>query len=66
MLTRAGFGVKREIATFNVVFFVVLVSSVIQGPSINWMAARLGIGGRAVRKGMEGVAEPLAEPASEA
>lgn len=59
-------GIPGAFTIFNVVFFVVLVSSVIQGPSINWMAARLGIGGRAVRKGMEGVAEPLAEPASEA
>lgn len=59
-------GIPGAFTIFNVVFFVVLVSSVIQGPSINWMAARLGIGGRAVRKGMEGVAEPLAEPASKA
>jgi len=46
-------GIPGAFTIFNVVFFVVLVSSVIQGPSINWMAARLGIGGRAARKDAE-------------
>ena len=57
-------GIPGAFTIFNVVFFVVLVSSVIQGPSINWMAARLGMGGRGDRKGMEGVEEPLLDPAA--
>lgn len=36
-------GVPGAFTIFNIVFFVVLVSSVIQGPTINWMAARLKI-----------------------
>lgn len=57
-------GVSGAFTIFNVVFFVVLVSSVIQGPSINWMAARLGIGARDERKDN---AEPVApaDPAPE-
>ncbi|WP_129790428.1 potassium/proton antiporter [Sphingosinicella sp. CPCC 101087] len=39
-------GVPGAFAIFNIVFFVVLLSSVIQGPTINWMAERLGIGSR--------------------
>lgn len=39
-------GVPGAFAIFNIVFFVVLVSSVIQGPTINWLAARLGITSR--------------------
>lgn len=37
-------GVDGAFAIFNVVFFVVLLSSVIQGPTINWVAKRLAIG----------------------
>jgi cell volume regulation protein A len=36
-------GVDGAFAIFNVVFFVVLLSSVIQGPTINWVAKRLAI-----------------------
>lgn len=36
-------GVPSAFTIFNIVFFVVLVSSVIQGPTINWMAARLNV-----------------------
>ncbi|MAM41061.1 MAG: potassium/proton antiporter [Erythrobacter sp.] len=36
-------GVEGAFAIFNVVFFVVLLSSVIQGPTINWVANRLAI-----------------------
>ena len=36
-------GVEGAFAIFNVVFFVVLLSSVIQGPTINWVAKRLAI-----------------------
>lgn len=39
-------GVPGAFAIFNVVFFVVLLSSIIQGPSINWMAQRLNIASR--------------------
>lgn len=35
--------VEGAFAIFNVVFFVVLLSSLIQGPSINWVAKRLSI-----------------------
>lgn len=41
-------GVSGAFAIFNIVFFVVLLSSLIQGPTINWMARRLGIGSREV------------------
>ena len=36
-------GVEGAFAIFNVVFFVVLLSSLIQGPSIKWAAKRLSI-----------------------
>lgn len=36
-------GVPGAFAIFNVVFFVVLLSSLIQGPTVKWMAARLAI-----------------------
>ena len=39
-------GVPGAFAIFNIVFFVVLLSSAIQGPTINWMAGRLGISAR--------------------
>lgn len=42
-------GVPGAFAIFNIVFFVVLLSSLIQGPTINWMAARLGIATRDTR-----------------
>ncbi|MEH6723821.1 MAG: potassium/proton antiporter, partial [Qipengyuania sp.] len=37
-------GVPSAFAIFNIVFFVVLLSSVIQGPTIKWMVDRLHIG----------------------
>ncbi|MGQ3177936.1 MAG: potassium/proton antiporter [Blastomonas fulva] len=37
-------GVPGAFTIFNIVFFVVLLSSVIQGPSMKWVAKRLGIG----------------------
>jgi potassium/hydrogen antiporter len=39
-------GVPGAYTIFNVVFFVVLLSSIIQGPTMNWMAARLNISSR--------------------
>jgi potassium/hydrogen antiporter len=36
-------GVPGAFAIFNVVFFVVLLSSVIQGPTIKWATDRLGV-----------------------
>ncbi len=39
-------GVPGAFAIFNIVFFVVLLSSVVQGPTINWAAQRLGISTR--------------------
>lgn len=43
-------GVPGAFTIFNVVFFVVLLSSAIQGPTINWMAKRLRIGGFALKE----------------
>ena len=41
-------GVPGAFTIFNIVFFVVLLSSLVQGPTMNWAAGRLGIGaGRA-------------------
>ena len=40
-------GVPGAFTIFNIVFFVVLLSSLIQGPTINWMAKRMGIRGEA-------------------
>ena len=34
-------GVPGAFMIFNIVFFVVLLSSMIQGPTINWMASKL-------------------------
>jgi potassium/hydrogen antiporter len=55
-------GVPGAFAIFNIVFFVVLLSSVIQGPTINWLAQKLQIAahddrvaereGRALRDGV--------------
>ncbi|MBY8335491.1 potassium/proton antiporter [Alteriqipengyuania sp. NZ-12B] len=36
-------GVPSAFTIFNIVFFVVLLSSMIQGPTINWLANRLGL-----------------------
>ena len=36
-------GIPSAFTIFNIVFFVVLLSSIIQGPTINWMANRLHI-----------------------
>lgn len=43
-------GVPGAFAIFNIVFFVVLVSSLIQGPTINWMAKRLHIAAKEPRE----------------
>lgn len=37
-------GVPGAFTIFNIVFFVVLVSSLIQGPTMNWLAKKLRIG----------------------
>jgi cell volume regulation protein A len=37
-------GVPGAFGLFNIIFFVVLLSSVIQGPTINWAAGKLQIG----------------------
>jgi cell volume regulation protein A len=39
-------GVPGAFAIFNIVFFVVLLSSLVQGPTMKWMAQRLGIDAR--------------------
>jgi cell volume regulation protein A len=36
-------GVQGAFVVFNIVFFVVVVSSLVQGPTIHWAAKRLGI-----------------------
>jgi len=36
-------GVEGSETIFNMVFFVVLVSSLIQGPTLGWTAKRLGV-----------------------
>jgi cell volume regulation protein A len=36
-------GVPRADMYFNLVFFIVLVSSLLQGPPIPWLARRLGV-----------------------
>lgn len=36
-------GVEAAETIFNIVFFVVLVSSAVQGPTLGWMAKRLGV-----------------------
>lgn len=38
-------GVPGAFTIFNIVFFVVLLSSIIQGPTINWLARKLDIAG---------------------
>jgi cell volume regulation protein A len=38
-------GVEGAGALFSVVFFVVLLSSALQGPPLGWLAARLGVSG---------------------
>ncbi|MEL7727994.1 potassium/proton antiporter [Citromicrobium bathyomarinum] len=52
-------GVPSAFTIFNIVFFVVLLSSVIQGPTINWVANRLGLVADA---GQEGGVPPGAAP----
>jgi cell volume regulation protein A len=42
-------GVPGAFAMFNIVFFVVLLSSLIQGPTINWMARHLEMNKRTER-----------------
>jgi cell volume regulation protein A len=40
-------GVPRSLEFFNIVFFAVLVSTVIQGSTVEALAARLGLAGPA-------------------
>jgi potassium/hydrogen antiporter len=42
-------GVAGAFTIFNVVFFVVVLSSLIQGPTIKWVAKRLDMAGRQAR-----------------
>lgn len=42
-------GVAGAFTIFNVVFFVVILSSLIQGPTIKWAAKRLNMAGRQAR-----------------
>ncbi len=51
-------GVPGAFAIFNIVFFVVLLSSLIQGPTIKWAANRLDIGRR------EGSGDEVVDPVS--
>lgn len=43
-------GVPGAFTIFNIVFFVVLLSSMIQGPTINWMAGWLHLAARKKRR----------------
>ncbi len=52
-------GVDGAFAIFNIVFFVVLLSSVIQGPTINLAARKLRIGEHEVRAASRGAPEPV-------
>ena len=36
-------GVPGSQTIFNIVFFVVIVSSLVQGPTLGWVARRLGV-----------------------
>ncbi len=56
-------GVDGAFGIFNIVFFVVLLSSVIQGPTINWAARKLRIGEREVRADARGAPEPPVQQA---
>lgn len=56
-------GVDGAFAIFNIVFFVVLLSSVIQGPTINWAARKLRIGEHEVRAASRGAQEPPVQQA---
>lgn len=51
-------GVEGAFGIFNIVFFVVLLSSVIQGPTINWAARRLRIGEQEGGTGSQGAPQP--------
>lgn len=53
-------GVDGAFAIFNIVFFVVLLSSVIQGPTINWAARKLRIGEHDERAALRDAQEPQA------
>ncbi|WP_407352826.1 potassium/proton antiporter [Luteimonas sp. R10] len=44
-------GVPGAQSIFNIVFFVVLLSSVIQGPTLGWVARRLGLNTQQARPG---------------
>ena len=52
-------GVPSAFTIFNIVFFVVLLSSIIQGPTINWVANRLGL---AAIDGPQDTAQSAGEP----
>lgn len=59
-------GVPGAFTIFNIVFFVVLLSSIIQGPTINWLARKLDIAGHdrrvAEREARAGPADAAARP----
>ena len=52
-------GLESGKTIFNAVFFVVLVSALLQGTTLEWVAGRLGV----VSPGPRGVAPPLEVPA---
>ena len=54
-------GVPSAFAIFNIVFFVVLMSSIIQGPTINWLAIRLNVGAGIRSDERVADSDPLAE-----
>ena len=54
-------GVPSAFAIFNIVFFVVLMSSIIQGPTINWLAIRLNVGAGIQSDERVADSDPLAE-----
>ena len=56
-------GVEGAFGIFNIVFFVVLLSSVIQGPTINWAARRLRIGEQEGGTGSQAAPQPPVQQA---
>lgn len=56
-------GVPGAQTIFNIVFFVVLVSSVIQGPTLGWLTKRLGLEAEEPRPEPEDAEEPAPQGA---
>jgi cell volume regulation protein A len=48
-------GVPRSLEFFNIVFFAVLVSTVLQGSTVELLAVRLGLTGRDAEPGAAAV-----------